>query len=135
MGKRKKLLITGAAGQVGKALRRYLGDRYDFRLLCYPDIPEVEPEDEALRVDLADYGSMGEVGVGIDAIVHLGIATPPRGRMRSQYDRMVLETNIGGTYNVFESARINGIRRPYPDFSPRPKSGARNGHRRTDPGV
>lgn len=109
MGERKKLLITGAAGLVGSALRRYLRDRYDFRLLCYPSIPEVQPEEEALVVDLADFESMVEVGAGIEGIVHLGIATPSRRRTRSRYDRMVLETNIGGTHNVFESARINGI--------------------------
>jgi len=109
MSRRKKLLITGAAGRVGSALRRYLGERYDFRLLCYPEIPKVEPEDEAFVVDLGNFESMIEMGNGIDAIVHLGIATPPRGWTRSKYDQMILETNIGGTYNVFESARINGI--------------------------
>jgi nucleoside-diphosphate-sugar epimerase len=109
MPTRKKLLITGAAGLVGSALRRYLRDRYAFRLLFHHTIPEVEAGDEVVVSDLADLESMIEAGAGIDAIVHLGIATGRRGGTRSQYNRMIMETNIRGTYNIFESARLNQI--------------------------
>ena len=106
---RKKLFITGAAGLVGSALRRYLRDRYDFRLLFHRTIPQVEPEDEVIVAELADFASMLDACSGVDAVVHLGIAIPGRGRTRSRYDQMIMETNIRGTYNIFESARINKV--------------------------
>jgi len=111
MSKRKKLLITGAAGLVGSALRRYLRGRYDFRLLFHRNVPEVEPEDQVVVADLADFESMVEAGEGVDAIAHLGIATPRRGYPRARYHQMILETNVRGTYNIFESARINKVSR------------------------
>jgi len=106
---RQKLLITGAAGLVGSALRRYLRGRYAFRLLFHNNIPEVAPEDEVVVCDLSDFESMVEVAAGVDAIVHLGIATGRRGLPRARYSQLIMETNIRGTYNVFESARINKI--------------------------
>jgi nucleoside-diphosphate-sugar epimerase len=41
MAERKKILITGAAGVVGTALRQHLRDRYDYRLLFHSRVPEV----------------------------------------------------------------------------------------------
>lgn len=109
MPKRPKLLITGAAGLVGSALRRYLRDRYTFRLLFHNTVPEVEDEDEIVVSDLADFECMVEAAAGIDAIVHLGIATAKRGYPRARYNQMILDTNVQGTYNVFEAARINNV--------------------------
>ncbi|MEW6755169.1 MAG: NAD(P)-dependent oxidoreductase [Candidatus Latescibacterota bacterium] len=108
---RKKVFITGAAGRVGSALRRYLRDRYDVRLLFHSSIPQVEPGDEVVVSDLADFESMVEASAGVDAVVHLGIATGRRGCTRARYNAMIMETNIRGTYNVFESARINKVPR------------------------
>ena len=109
MSERKKLFITGAAGMVGSALRRYLRDRYRFRLLFHSNVPEIEPEDEAVVSDLANFESMVEAGQGVDAIIHLGIATTKPGYPRSRYNQMIMETNVQGTYNIFESARINNV--------------------------
>ncbi|MEE2658088.1 MAG: NAD(P)-dependent oxidoreductase [Candidatus Latescibacterota bacterium] len=105
----KKLFITGAAGNVGSGLRRYLRGRYAMRLLFHRNIPEVEAEDEVIVADLGNFECMVEAGEGVFAIVHLGIATTSRGAPRSRYNQMILETNILGTYNVYESARINGV--------------------------
>ena len=52
---RKKLFITGAAGNVGSGLRRHLRDQYDFRLMFHSTIPDVEPSDEVVVSDLADF--------------------------------------------------------------------------------
>ena len=109
MTQRKKIFITGAAGKVGTALRSYLRDRYDFRLLFHSNVPDVEKGDQVVVSDLSDFEAMVEAGDGVDAIVHLGIAVSRRGFPRSRYNQMILETNIQGTYNIFESARINGI--------------------------
>lgn len=108
---RKKLLVTGAAGLVGTGIRRYLRDRYSFRLLFHNTVPQVDPEDQIVLSDLADFECMVEAGAGVDAIVHLGIANNRRGYPRARYTRMIMDTNIRGTYNIFESARINNVPR------------------------
>ncbi|MFC1527002.1 NAD-dependent epimerase/dehydratase family protein [Candidatus Latescibacterota bacterium] len=109
MSQRERLLITGAAGKVGSGLRRYLRDRYDFRLMFHRNVPEVEAGDQTVVSDLADFESMVEIGDGVDAIVHLGIAGGLRGISQSRRNQMIMETNVRGTYNVFESARINRV--------------------------
>jgi uronate dehydrogenase len=109
MSDRKKLFITGAAGKVGSALRRYLRGRYRLRLLFHNAIPQVEEEDEIAVADLANFECMVEACEGIDAIVHLGIATPGKGFPRTRYNQMIMETNIQGTYNIFEAARLNKV--------------------------
>ena len=109
MSKRKKLFITGAAGLVGSGLRRHLKDCYDFRLMFHRTIPEVEPDDEVVVSDVANFEQMVEACEDIDAIVHLGIAITQRGYLRTRYNQMIMETNIQGTYNIFEAARINKV--------------------------
>lgn len=111
MSDRQRILITGAAGRVGSALRRYLRDRYDFRLLFHRTVPETDPSDQIVVADLANLECMIEAGDGVDAIVHLGIAVPPSGAPRTLYNQLIHETNVRGTYNIYESARINGVRR------------------------
>jgi uronate dehydrogenase len=109
MAKRDKIFITGAAGNVGSGLRRHLKDRYDFRLLFHRNIPAVEPGDEVVVSDLANFEDMVEACAGIDAIAHLGIAITQPGYPRTRYNQMIMETNIHGTYNIFEAARINKV--------------------------
>ena len=106
----KKILITGAAGLVGSALRLHLRGRYAMRLLFHNRVPEVEAEDEVVVSDLSDFESMVEAGAGVDAIIHMGIGTGKGGQTRAHYNQLIIDTNVRGTYNVFESARINGVR-------------------------
>lgn len=109
MEAKKKLFVTGGAGKVASGLRRHLRDRCDFRLLFHQSIPEIADGEEAVVSDLADFPAMVEAGAGVDAIVHLGIAGGGRGWPRCRRDRAIMETNVYGTYNIFESARINRV--------------------------
>ncbi len=101
-----KLLLTGAAGRIARALRPPLRERVE--LLRLADITEVDAEDEreeALAFDLREYERVLAAARGMDALVHLG-AIPSE----DAFERL-LEANIRGTYNVFEAARLGGVRR------------------------
>ncbi|MFT5368043.1 MAG: uronate dehydrogenase [Candidatus Latescibacterota bacterium] len=111
MGERKRLLITGAAGTVGVALRKHLRDRYDFRLLCHSTIPDdMDPSDELVVSDISNFEAMVEACDGVDAIAHLAIFNRWKGMTRSQLAQLTFDVDMKGTYNLFEAARINGVK-------------------------
>jgi len=101
----KKILITGAAGDVGSHLRRELAGRYALRLSDIRPVADVAPEEEFIRGDCASLRDMGKVTRGVDAVVHLGGFS-----VEGDWET-ILRANIVGTYNVFEAARQNGVRR------------------------
>jgi uronate dehydrogenase len=101
----KKVLITGAAGDVGGHLRRELAGRYDLRLSDIRPIAELAPGEEFVRGDCASLRDMLRVTRGVDAIVHLG------GFSVEGPWEVILRANIVGAYQVFEAARRNGVRR------------------------
>ena len=102
---RKNLLITGAAGGVGRVLREGLKDRYRLRLHDRAPLSATAGE-EIFVGDVTQLYHMVEVVDGIEAIVHLG-GNPNLG---APWDA-VLEANIRGTYTVFEAARRSGVKR------------------------
>lgn len=108
--KRPRLLITGAGGVVGTALRRELRGRYDFHLLFHGQAPEVEPDDEAVVADIADFEAVLEATAGVDAVLHLALASGVRQMARAQRARNTIDVDIRGLYNVFEASRINRVR-------------------------
>jgi uronate dehydrogenase len=101
----KKVLITGAAGDVGGHLRRELAGRYDLRLSDIRPIAELAPGEEFIRGDCASRRDMLRVTRGVDAIVHLG------GFSVEGPWEVILRANIVGAFQVFEAARRNGVRR------------------------
>ncbi len=102
---RKNLLITGAAGGVGRVLREGLKDRYRLRLHDRAPLSATAGE-EIFVGDVTQLDHMVEVVDGIEAIVHLG-GNP---NLDAPWDA-VLEANIRGTYTVFEAARRSGVKR------------------------
>ena len=101
----KKILITGAAGDVGGHLRRELAGRYVLRLSDIRPIADQSPEEEFIRGDCASLRDMLRVTESVDAVVHLG------GFSVEGPWEVILRANIVGTYQVFEAARRNGVRR------------------------
>ena len=100
-----RVLITGAAGRIGRTLRDGLAGRY--ALLRLADIAgqdEAGPGEELVACDVADMAAVERAVAGIDVIVHLA-AVPDE----DDWDRL-LPANISGTYNLFEAARRAGIR-------------------------
>ncbi len=105
MSERKRVLITGAGGHIGSSLSQSLKDHYELRLHFHHP-PEVEPAADYVIADVANFQELVPAMTNIDAIVHL--AGSPH--VTSPWDA-VHQTNIVGTYNVFETARLAGVRK------------------------
>jgi uronate dehydrogenase len=101
----KTVLITGAAGDIGSHLRRELAGRYRLRLSDVKPTAALAPGEEFVRGDITVLEDMREATRGVDAIVHLG------GFSVEGPWKAILDANIIGVYNVFEAARLNGVRR------------------------
>ena len=101
----KTVLITGAAGDVGSHLRRELAGRYQLRLSDIRPIAKLARGEKFVRADVSRMKDMLSITKGVDAIVHLG------GFSVEGPWETILEANIAGTYNVFEAARRNGVKR------------------------
>lgn len=103
----ERLLITGAAGYLGGVLRRAMRERsLNPRLsdIKAPDYP-LAPGEEFVAADLSRFDQVRSMVEGIDAIVHLG------GYSIEGPWNVILNANIVGTYNVFEAARVAGVKR------------------------
>jgi len=102
----KRILITGAAGQIGKALRRGLRGSYPLiRLLDVAPLGTADLGEEVLTADIRDMAAMEKAAASIDCIVHLA------GQSVEGEWRNVLPLNIEGCYNTFEAARRSGVKR------------------------
>ncbi len=101
----KKILITGAAGDVGGHLRRELAGRYALRLSDIRPVENLTAGEEFIQGDCASLRDMLRVTKGVAAVVHLG------GFSVEGPWEVILRANIVGTYNAFEAARRNGVRR------------------------
>jgi nucleoside-diphosphate-sugar epimerase len=102
--RRKRVLITGAAGRIGSSLAGSLGDRYELRLHYHNNVPAQPPASDIVVADVARYEEIAPALSGMDAVVHLAADPNTTATWESVRDR-----NIIGTYNVFEAARLAGV--------------------------
>ncbi|MFE7355527.1 NAD-dependent epimerase/dehydratase family protein [Streptomyces sp. NPDC057543] len=99
----RTVLLTGAAGGLGTLMRGLL-PAYGYELRLF-DVAPVEGEPDAITADLGDEEALREAVRGVDAIIHLaGIS------LEASFDK-ILRANIQGTYNLYEAARAEGVRR------------------------
>lgn len=99
----RTVLLTGAAGGLGTLMRGLL-PAYGYELRLFDAVP-VEGEPGAITADLGDREALREAVRGADAVIHLaGIS------LESSFDK-ILRANIEGTYNLYEAAREEGVRR------------------------
>ncbi|MFE3188249.1 NAD-dependent epimerase/dehydratase family protein [Nocardia sp. NPDC059240] len=101
-----RVLITGAAGNLGRLMRPRLA-RPD-RVLRLLDLAPLEPAAPGEQVELVtgslnDPDLMAAACVDVEAIIHLG------GISREDDWARILEVNIDGTRTVLEAARIAGV--------------------------
>ena len=97
----RRVLVTGAEGTIGTAVRDFLADRYELRSLTRAAAPF-----PSTVADIADLESIAPAFGGVDAVVHLAAAAS----VSSPWEE-ILASNLAGTYNVFESAARSGVRR------------------------
>lgn len=102
-----RLLLTGAAGGLGKVLRERL--RPYAAVLRLSDIAGMAPaagaHEEVVPCDLADKQAVDALVAGCDAVVHLGGVSVER-----PFEE-VLEANIKGVFHLYEAARRHGVKR------------------------
>jgi uronate dehydrogenase len=102
----ERVLITGAAGTIGRALRAGLRGAYPvLRLSDIAPLGEAAPGEELAPADLRDLAQVEAIMEGVDAVVHLG------GMSVENTWELVHEANIVGCYHVFEAARRQGVKR------------------------
>ncbi|WP_099865835.1 NAD-dependent epimerase/dehydratase family protein [Pararhizobium haloflavum] len=102
----KRLLITGAGGNLGRMARSRLTHLAETIRLS--DVAEMAPQtsgEEVVPCDLADFAAVKDLVDGCDGIVHFGGMS-----VENTFD-VILDANIRGLYNVYEAARQTGCRR------------------------
>jgi uronate dehydrogenase len=101
-----RILITGAAGNLGRHLRTGLAPlARRLRLVDVKDMGEAAAHEEIARCDLADRAAALEVTRDCDAIVHF--AGHPR---ELSFDEVVGDV-LPGSYHMYEGARLHGAKR------------------------
>jgi uronate dehydrogenase len=103
----QRLLLTGAAGGLGKVLRERLVPYAGvLRVSDIAALGEAKGEhEEVMPCDLADKAAVDALVAGCDAIVHLGGVSVER-----PFEE-ILEGNIKGVFHIYEGARRHGARR------------------------
>lgn len=109
------VLVTGGIGHVGRpAVARLLAHGHEVRILDRVVESEITAEAAAevdgaeyRQVDITDYAALRPHFEGIDAVVHLAaIPAPIPGK-----DAEIFAINCGGSFNVYQAAAENGIKR------------------------
>jgi len=101
-----RILLTGAAGQLGQVLRPALRANCEvLRLTDKAPLDEASAGEEVVLADLADAQAVDRAVAGCDAIVHFGGIS-----VESPFED-ILQANILGLYHLYEAARAHGVRR------------------------
>ncbi|MPV61492.1 NAD-dependent dehydratase [Burkholderia sp. HI2761] len=102
----RRVLLTGAAGNLGRVLRRRLHRYADIvRLSDIEPLGDASAGEECIRCELSDASAVNALVRNTDAILHFGGVSIER-----PFEE-VLPTNFVGTYHIYEAARRNGVRR------------------------
>lgn len=101
-----RLLLTGAAGGLGRVLRKSLAPfAQTLRLSDIADMGEAAAHEEIVHCDLADKAAVNALVSGVDAIVHMG------GLSTEHAFEEILEANIKGVFHLYEAARRHQVKR------------------------
>jgi uronate dehydrogenase len=102
----RRIAITGAAGALGRQLR--IGSAKLADEVVLTDVaPAGETESHELfrQANLTDFKEVCAMVAGCEAVVHLGAKA-----LEGSFGE-ILDSNIVGTYNIYEAARKSGVQR------------------------
>jgi nucleoside-diphosphate-sugar epimerase len=98
----KKILVTGMSGLIGGLVGKALACRYKIRALNRRPVEGVE----CVTADIGDFASIRPAFDEIDTVIHLAAYAHEDDQLENH-----VHTNIVGTYNVYEAARLAGVKR------------------------
>jgi uronate dehydrogenase len=102
----QKVLITGAAGDIGTRLRKILRGVYpQLRASDIRKPADLAAGDDFVPADLTDLAQVEKAMAGMEGVIHLG------GHSVEGSWETILNANIIGCYNLFEAARRAGVKR------------------------
>lgn len=102
----RRLLLTGAAGGLGRELRRRLKPQCTvLRLSDIADLGPAAPGEELMPAALEQADAVLALLADVDAVVHLGGIS-----VEGPFEP-ILQANIVGTYHLYEAARRQRVRR------------------------
>ncbi len=93
-----RIAVTGSNGSIGNRLCPDLAKDFE--------VVRIDLRGADVNADVRDFQAMQEALKGCETVIHLAGVVAVDADWESVYG-----TNIGGTYNVFEAARINGAKR------------------------
>ena len=102
----RRVLITGARGQIGTVLRPALRDGLEeLRLSDLSEPDDLVGPETFVGADLTDKAAVQAAVDGVDAVVHLGAVPVER-----PFEE-IAGPNLHGAFHVFEACRRAGVRR------------------------
>ena len=101
----KTIFMTGAAGGIGTHLRPEFKGKYALRLSDREPINTLGEGESFVQADLNDLDAICAAAEGVDGILHYG------GCAGEAPWETILGANIVGMRNVFEAARLCGVKR------------------------
>jgi uronate dehydrogenase len=101
-----RILLTGAAGGLGRVLRERLKPAADIlRVSDREPLGDAREGEEVVQCDLADAQAVHALVEGVDAVVHFGGIS-----VETKFDA-ILQSNLLGVFNVYEAVRKHGVKR------------------------
>lgn len=106
---RRKVLVTGAAGNIGSYFAEHAREKYDLRLMVQAmdeQAAAIKGFGDVVVGDLSDLDRLKTLCDGIDTVVHLAADPSPSATWND-----LLHANIIGTYHIMAAAKAAGCRR------------------------
>lgn len=100
---KKKVLITGASGLIGGLVIQHLGHKYELTGLARRRVESIP----SLQASITDAEAIKPAFKGIHTVLHLAAATTGY----TELWEPTMNITVHGTLNVYEAARIAGVKR------------------------
>ncbi|WP_243297866.1 NAD-dependent epimerase/dehydratase family protein [Bacillus litorisediminis] len=102
--KKKKLLLTGANGKIGRLLHKALKNSGSYDILA----TDIEPnrDHNVVQLDVTDAARLEALTIGVHTVLHFAWA-----KDKEDFLGKVLPLNVTGAYHLYEAARKNGVKR------------------------